>query len=146
MSKQVFAKVASPPKRSMRVYLRHSESGFTLIEIMVALAIAAISVAAIIDAMGKNTVVSSELELRILASWVASNEIAEIRYDSKINRVKEGRSSDRIEMGGHKWRVKSSVKKTDVERVFLVTVEVSDESRNNDAPFSVMTTAVTDTL
>lgn len=130
----------------MRAHPRRSDSGFTLIEIMVALAIAAISVAAIIDAMGKNAVVSSELELRILASWVASNEIAEIRYDSKINKVKEGRSSDRVEMGGHKWRVKSTVKKTDVERVFLVTVEVNDENRNNDSPLSLMTTAVTDTL
>lgn len=122
------------------------QRGFTLIEIMVALGIAAVSVAAIIDSMGKNAKVSGALEQRILASWVASNEIAEIRYDSKINKVKEGSSSSSVEMGGHKWRVKSRIKETDVERVFLVIVEVVDDARVSKSPLSSMTTAVTDRL
>jgi general secretion pathway protein I len=123
-----------------------SQGGFTLIEIMVALGIAAVSIVAIIDAMGKNTWVASELEQRILASWVASNEIAEIRYDAKISKVKTGSKSNTVEMGGHRWRVKSRIKKTDVQRVFLVTVEVNDDARDRESVLSTMTTAVTDRL
>ncbi|MFT5572469.1 MAG: general secretion pathway protein I [Cryomorphaceae bacterium] len=123
-----------------------SQGGFTLIEIMVALGIAAVSIVAIIDAMGKNTWVASELEQRILASWVVSNEIAEIRYDAKISKVKIGSHSNTVEMGGHRWRVKSRIKKTDVERVFLVTVEVNDDARSRETALSTMTTAVTDRL
>ena len=122
------------------------QGGFTLIEIMVALAIAAVSITAIIDAIGKTAWVASELEERVLASWVASNEIAEIRYDSKLNKVKQGSSSNSVEMGGRKWRVMSLIKKTEVERVFLVTVEVIDDARRDDAPLAVITTAVTDQL
>ena len=122
------------------------QSGFTLIEIMIALMIAAVAVVAIIDAMAKTSWVASELEQRVLASWVASNEIAEIRYDAKLNRIKEGSKSNSVDMGGLKWRVKSRIKETDVEKVFKVEVEVASQGDNNEGPLSSMTTAITDRL
>lgn len=111
-----------------------------------ALAIVSVAVVAIIDAMGKQTAVASELEKRVLASWVASNYIAQIRYDAKLDRVKEGGDSEIVKMGGHRWRVRSKIKETEVERVFLVDVEVKDEARRNENPLAVMTTALTDRL
>lgn len=122
------------------------ENGFTLIEIIIALAIVSVAVVAIVDAMGKHTHTASELEKRILASWVASNYIAEIRHESKTDRVKSGSDSEIVKMGGHRWRVKSKVKETEVERVYLVEVEVKDEARRNENAFVVMTTALTDKL
>lgn len=123
-----------------------NQSGFTLVEIMVALMIAAVAVVAIVDAIGKTSFVASELEQRVLAGWIASNEIAEIRYDAKVNKIKQGSSSNSVEMGGLEWRVKSRISKTDVENVFLITVEVQDRARSKDAPFASMTSAITDRL
>lgn len=117
-----------------------------MIEIIVALAIVAVAVVAIVDAMGKHTHAASELEKRVLASWVASNYIAEIRYESKTDRVKSGSDSKVIKMGGLRWRLKSKIRETDVQRVYLVDVEVKDEARRNENALVVMTTALTDRL
>ena len=119
-------------------------AGFTLIEIIIALAIVSISVLAIASAMNKHTEVAAGLEKRVLASWVASNEIAEMRHAAKFDRVKTGRSSDLVKMGGHKWRLRSNVQETEVDRVFLVTVTVKDDARRDEPAFASLTTAISD--
>ena len=122
------------------------QRGFTLIEIIIALGIVSVAVVAIVDAMGKHTNAASQLEGRILASWIASNHIAEIRHESKTDRVKLGSKSEVVKMGGQRWRVRSKIDETEVERVFLVEVEVKDDKRRNEKPLAVMTTGLTDRL
>ena len=78
--------------------------------------------------------------------YLSNLRLNNLPHDSEINKVKQRNSSNTVKMGGHKWRVKSRVKETEVERVFLVTVEVSGDAGNSEAPMSVMTTAVTDRL
>jgi len=123
-----------------------TSKGFTLIEIMVALFIVSFTVVAVIDTMSKHANVTSELEKRVMASWIASNVIAEMRFDARINRLKQGGSSETIDMGGLSWRARSKVEETDVERVFLVTVEVQNNAERDAPPFAVLTTALTDRL
>lgn len=120
--------------------------GFTLIEIMIALAIVSIAILAIADAMNNHTQVASGLEKRVLASWVAANQIAQLKHDAKLSKVKNGTSSDTIILGGHKWRVQTKIKKTDVERVFLLTVTVKDEDLRQDSAYASLTTALSDSF
>jgi len=130
-----------------QVNKQHQSSlGFTLLEIVIALAIVAISVLAIAGAMNKHTEIASGLEQRILASWVASNTIAELRHNAKINRVRVGNSSDTIKMGGHRWRARTVIERTDVERVYKVTVTVKDDAQRDEAAFSELVTAISDDL
>jgi hypothetical protein len=49
-------------------------------------------------------------------------------------------------LGGHEWRSKVEIEATEVERVFLLTVEVSDDSNAEKKVFATMTSAVTDRL
>lgn len=128
-------------RQSMSV---NTQKGFTLIEIVIALAIVAIGVLAVAEAMNKHTQVAGSLEKRVMASWVAANQIALLSHDAKINRIKEGSSSEVVEMGGHKWRAQSKIRETDVERVFLLTVTVKDERQRQDPAYSTMTTAISD--
>ena len=123
---------------------RKQLDGFTLIEIVIALAIVAIAVLSIASAMNKHTEVAASLEKRVLASWVASSQLALLRHDSKINKIKTGRSSEVVKMGGHRWRARTEVKKTDVERVFLVKITVKDDARRDAPAFASMTTAISD--
>lgn len=71
---------ALPRKREMRTQARCASSlirGFTLIEVLVALAILAIALAAAARASGMSISGSDRLKLRLLASWTAQNRIAE---------------------------------------------------------------------
>ena len=54
-------------------------TGFTLIEVMVALAIVSIALLAALRAAGQGTANTSELRTRLMASWVAENVLAEHR-------------------------------------------------------------------
>lgn len=56
--------------------------GFTLLEVVIALAILAIGLAAAMRAIGVATNSSFELKQRLLAQWVAQNRVAEIRARS----------------------------------------------------------------
>ena len=60
---------------------RRSEGvmGFTLIEVMVALAIIAVALLSALRAAGQGTVSVGELRARLLAGWVAENLLAEHR-------------------------------------------------------------------
>lgn len=54
-------------------------AGFTLIEVLVALAIIAIALLAALRAAGQGTINVGELRARLLAGWVAENLLAEHR-------------------------------------------------------------------
>jgi general secretion pathway protein I len=54
-------------------------AGFTLIEVLVALAIVAIALLAALRAAGQSTANVGELRTRLLAGWVAENILAEHR-------------------------------------------------------------------
>jgi general secretion pathway protein I len=53
--------------------------GFTLVEVLVALAIISIALMAALRAAGQATSAAEELRLRLFASWVAENRLAEHR-------------------------------------------------------------------
>ena len=58
---------------------RADRSGFTLIEVLVALAIVSIALMAALRAAGQGTNNAEELRARLLASWVAQDALAEHR-------------------------------------------------------------------
>lgn len=124
----------------------NKQTGFTLIEIMIALAIVSVGVVAVMTATAKNVEVSSELERRIVASWVVSNQLAEIRHASKLESIRPGSSNNSVKMGGYEWRVKAVVEESSLDRVYLVTVEARDKSQRDDLPVSSMTSSVSDKL
>ncbi len=56
-----------------------ARAGFTLVEVLVALAIVSIALLAALRAAGQGTAAVGELRLRLLAGWVAENRLAEHR-------------------------------------------------------------------
>ena len=60
-----------------------SQRGFTLIEVMVAMTIAAIALMTAIRATGSLAVNSAELRYRALAQWSAENRLAHIRISGE---------------------------------------------------------------
>jgi general secretion pathway protein I len=56
-----------------------SQQGFTMIEVLVALAIIAVALAASLRAVGSMAAGEQDLHRRLLAGWSADNELAQLR-------------------------------------------------------------------
>ncbi len=108
--------------------------GFTLIEIMVALAIITIALGAIIESTTASNRNLQYLRDRSIASWVAGNELARVRarrlWGSRSNR--EGS----VEMGGREWRWKMQIHKTDDPDMRRIDIQVFAEG---DEPLAHIT-------
>lgn len=84
--------------------------GFTLIEILLALAVVAVSGLAVSSALGGVAVQTYALEQRAVAHWVAENQLAKAQL-ARIGTdapIPAGRQSDRVRMAGRDWRVSQS--------------------------------------
>ena len=79
---------------------RASETGFTLLETLVALAIVAIAAAGILRAVEGHVDRVRAIEMRSAARWVAENRLAELALNPKDIAGGSG-----VEMLGHQWRV-----------------------------------------
>src|SRR5688572_28933903 len=78
---------------------RHS--GFSLIEVLVALTIVAIALSAIIRATAVMTGNTAHLKEKTCAHWIAMNRVAELRVTKAWPEV--GNSSDDVVMFGEEW-------------------------------------------
>ena len=58
-----------------------SQGGFTLIEILIALAIVAVGIGAALKATALFSSNAYELKIRLFADWAAQNRLAELRLD-----------------------------------------------------------------
>lgn len=102
---------------------RPRAAGFTLIEVMVALAIVSISLAAVAAAVSQMVDAANAMQQRTYASWIAQNKIAEMRLANVIPDVSE--TSGEQLYAGQEWAWTATVSETGVENLYRVDVEVS---------------------
>lgn len=106
-----------------RRFDRHRAAGFTLLEVMVALGIAALSLAAVTAAMSQMVDAANSMRERTYANWIAQNKIAEMRLSNVVPDVSE--DSGEVEFAGLEWTWRSTVSETGVENLYRVDVAVS---------------------
>jgi general secretion pathway protein I len=107
---------------------RRRACGFTLIEVVVALAIVAIGMSAAILAVGQTASDSTYLRDKTLAHWVAMNRLTEVRLQPRAPAIDE--TSDEVEMAGRKWHWTMTVTQTPVQTMQRIDISVRPE----DAP------------
>ena len=76
-------------------------AGFTLLEVLVALAVAGIGLAGVIKVAGGNAYNTQYLQEKTIAQWVAMNRMAELRMTNQFPKV--GKEKGDAEMAGRKW-------------------------------------------
>ena len=106
---------------------RARQKGFTLMEVLVALSVLAIALAAIIQSISTNTNHAGYLREKTMAHWVAMNKIAEMQSLNEYPPTGNKRGTE--EMAGHEWHWQTQVIDSGVENVRRVEVEVR---RNKD--------------
>jgi general secretion pathway protein I len=105
-----------------RATFPRSTSGFTLIEVMVALMVVALGMTAVIQAVGDTASNSSYLREKTIAHWIAMNKLTEVRLLPTAPKI--AKTSDDIEMAGRNWRWTMDVQATPVETVRRIDVTV----------------------
>lgn len=110
------------------------QSGFTLLEVLVALVIVALGLMAAFGQVNQTLTVSSRLRDKSLAHWVAVNEMTRLRLLAEFPPI--GSRSDEVEMARTDWRYTINVVKTPLESLRRVEISVAFADR----PDSVVTT------
>lgn len=111
--------------------------GFTLLEVMIALAIISLVVAQLSSAIGQSHFALSRLEEKTLAHWVAMNKMTEIQITPTLPRV--GSVEERVEMANRRWRIETKTTQTETKNLFLVEVRVGLQSEGgNEQGFSTL--------
>ena len=113
---------------------RHHNRGFTLIEILVALAVLAIALAALVKAAGDSASSTAYLRDKTLAQWVALNKAAEYRLGLDGATDTDGSGHERF--ADHDWYWSARLKDTDDRYVRRLEVEVR---ARRDAPDPLVT-------
>ena len=96
--------------------------GFTLIEVLVALAIAAIGLAAALSVVSNAASNAVSLRDRTFAGWVASNRVTETRLETSFPSV--DRTTGDVEMAGQHWHWEQTITQTPVPGLRRVDVRV----------------------
>lgn len=122
------------PRSNRYPYLR----GFTLLEVMVALVVVAVALAALVKGGSQSAVTAAHLRDKSFAHWVAMNRVAELRLQPQWPAT--GESSSDEEMAKRRWYTREKVSETDDPDLRRLEVEVRS-SEDKDAAMMAHVTA-----
>jgi len=107
--------------------------GFTLLEVLVALLVVAVAVAALGRVGAQGLDAQAEAESRTLALWVADNAIAELRLEGDVSTDRRAGTS---QMGGRNWYWDALIQAAPGDQMLRVDVLVYAEARRESPVIS----------
>jgi len=112
--------------------------GFTLLEVLIALAIVAMSVGALLGTVTSSASNVIYLKDKTLSEWVALNRLTEVRIEG--NMPDKGKRAGNTVLGGMRWEWEEEVTELPVEGMMRIDVrahatgELVDDSRPVEKP------------
>ena len=110
---------------------RRRDRGFTLIEVLVAIGIAAIGLAAVLAVVTNSAGNAGSQRTRTLASWVALNQITRTRLGTSLPAADVTKGD--VEYANLKWKWEQNVTQTDVPNIRRIDVRVRLADDADDA-------------
>lgn len=100
--------------------------GFTLIEVMVALAVFAVVSVALVGNASSSLRHAGMIQNRTIAWWLAENQMTELRIRPRTEEdfPSVGTSRDRIEMNQTEWELEVDIENTEMDDMRRVTISV----------------------
>lgn len=100
-----------------------SARGFTLLEVLIALAVLALGLMALIGTTGSAARDSAHLRDKTFATWVGMNELSMLRVQQAW--PNDDSLNGDADMGGQKWHWKATMTKTADPDLLRVDIDVS---------------------
>ena len=113
---------------------RHA--GFTLLEVMVALTIIAISLGALLSTSGTQATSVGYLKQKTLAHWIAVNELTQIRVGKEFPDLGDKKGS--TNMANHDWYWIRTTKKTEDKDALEVTLTMYADKEHQQSLTSLI--------
>ena len=104
--------------------------GFTLIEVIAAVAVLAIALSAILAGMTHYATSAARLKQKTVALWVAHNRLTELELQSAAPPI--GKSDGDTTMAGLKWKWFVDVQATPDDRLHRIDIRVQASEREGD--------------
>jgi general secretion pathway protein I len=117
--------------------------GFTLVEVMVALAIVAITLPALLMALYQQVDNAGYLRDKAQAEMVALNKLAEMRLVAASTRnVQAGKDNGDSEFAGRDWYWWADVTATESGKIFRVDIRVALDEQRREQPLYMLTASM----
>ena len=117
--------------------IKTRNSGFTLIEVMFALAIIGIALTAVIRVTGNAASNQAWLADTTFAQWIALNRLAELRIEDSWPDT--GKSNGKVTFAEIQWHWSQQVLKTPEEDYRRVDISVYKKTLTDDDPIATVT-------
>jgi len=98
------------------------DAGFTLIEVLVALAVLAIALAAVMQTVTHSIDLTASLRERNVALWVAQNRLAQ--HQVTLSWPTPDTTEGTVEMAGRSWHWREQVSTTPESQMRRIAIEV----------------------
>lgn len=107
-----------------RVYGKKVPTGFTLIEVLIALAIIAIALTALLKALAQNVENTHRIKQKTVSHWVAMQGVAMVQLGLLQITPSQETTQDTSMLGEH-WFWRARVSATPQKSIQLITISVS---------------------
>ena len=125
-------------ERGFTLSRRSAQHGFTLLEMLVALAVFSLAAMALVRLQGVTLRTAADLDAKVLGQIVARNLMVEWQTDPMppAQREEQGEVSN----GGRRWHWTRTVKETDEPRLLQIDVTVEGQPGTSPAALSFLRT------
>ncbi len=114
----------------------HEESGFTLIEVLVAMAILSLGMIAVFSGMNQSLNVTTRLRDKTLASWIALNKITELQVTGEYPDA--GTRHDQVEIARTDWVYEMKI--SNIPQIEMRRIDITVSFA--DTPDDILTTVI----
>jgi len=110
--------------------------GFTLLEVLVAMAILSLGMIAVFSGMSQSLSVTTRLRDKTLANWIATNRITELQVTGEY--PKAGNQRDQVEMAHMEWVY--DMKITNIPQIEMRRIDITVSFA--DSPDDILATMI----